>query len=374
MPENKGSVLYVGGFELPDKNAAAHRVVNNAKVFRELGYNVIFCGVDKEITRPSENATIIYGFDTFSIPYPSNNKQWIKQMLSIGVYADLLSRYPDIKLVVCYNLHAVPLAKVLRFCHKRGIKVVADCTEWYENKPSFNPIKLIKCLDTSLSMRVYQKKCDGIIAISTYLANYYKASVKDIIVVPPLVDLNEDKFKCSSGKVNNKVTTFVYCGNPSARKELLGDVVNAFQKITDLDYNLVIVGITKEQFLHMYKIDFDDSKTQFKGKLPHKDALNIVRQSDYAIVVRPRTRVTMAGFPTKFAEAISVSTPVIANDTSDLLSYIESGRNGYIVDMENLENDFRRILTVPEKPDVINDIFDYRNWIKQFDDFLKSLV
>ena len=30
MPKEKGTVLYVGGFELPDKNAAAHRVVNNA--------------------------------------------------------------------------------------------------------------------------------------------------------------------------------------------------------------------------------------------------------------------------------------------------------------------------------------------------------
>ena len=48
MFEGKGSVLYVGGFELPDKNAAAHRVINNAKILRELGYRVIFCGVDRE--------------------------------------------------------------------------------------------------------------------------------------------------------------------------------------------------------------------------------------------------------------------------------------------------------------------------------------
>lgn len=39
---HKGTILYVGGFELPDKNAAAHRVLSNAKIFRELGYNVFF--------------------------------------------------------------------------------------------------------------------------------------------------------------------------------------------------------------------------------------------------------------------------------------------------------------------------------------------
>ena len=39
---SKGSIIYIGGFELPDKNAAAHRVLNNAKIIRELGYEVFF--------------------------------------------------------------------------------------------------------------------------------------------------------------------------------------------------------------------------------------------------------------------------------------------------------------------------------------------
>ena len=52
MNENRGTILYVGGFELPDKNAAAHRVLNNAKIFRELGFHVIFCGIDQNIEQP----------------------------------------------------------------------------------------------------------------------------------------------------------------------------------------------------------------------------------------------------------------------------------------------------------------------------------
>ena len=35
-------ILYIGGFQLPDKNAAALRVMSNAKAFRELGYTVVF--------------------------------------------------------------------------------------------------------------------------------------------------------------------------------------------------------------------------------------------------------------------------------------------------------------------------------------------
>ena len=40
-------ILYIGGFELPDKNAAAQRVVANAKALKKIGYEVLFLGVTK---------------------------------------------------------------------------------------------------------------------------------------------------------------------------------------------------------------------------------------------------------------------------------------------------------------------------------------
>ena len=42
----KGTIIYYGGFSLPDKNAAANRVVSNGKIFKALGYNVVFLGAD----------------------------------------------------------------------------------------------------------------------------------------------------------------------------------------------------------------------------------------------------------------------------------------------------------------------------------------
>lgn len=49
--QSKGTIIYVGGFELPDKNAAAQRVLSIAKILRELGYDVIFLGVDKTLKK-----------------------------------------------------------------------------------------------------------------------------------------------------------------------------------------------------------------------------------------------------------------------------------------------------------------------------------
>lgn len=373
MPENKGTVLYVGGFELPDKNAAAHRVLNNAKILRELGYNVVFCGVDREISASAQSAEIISGFESYPVPYPKSRKQWLKQMLNIGQYSYLINKFSNIRIVICYNLHAAPLAKLIRLCRRNNIKIVADCTEWYENKFSFNPVKLIKCIDTFLCMRVFQKKCDGMIAISNYLAEYYKKSVKSIMVLPPLVDLSDEKFAFQTPKTENDIPTFVYSGSPSASKESLGDVVKCFDNITDLDYRLIIVGVTAEQFSAIYGFFPKSNKIEFRGRVPHQEALKAVRQSDCAIILRPRTRVTMAGFPTKFAEAISVGTAVIANDTSDLSLYLKDGKNGYLADEKNLEHSLRDVLAAPINKNVSKEQFNYKNYITVTEKFFKSI-
>ena len=278
MFSNRGTVLYVGGFELPDKNAAAHRVLSNAKILRELGYNVVFSGVDKATSTFAKSSKIISGFKSFPVPYPCDTKQWIKQILSIECYSNIMDKFSDIKLVICYNLHAVPLARLISLCRRNNIKIIADCTEWYENRFSIKPVKLIKCMDTFFSMRILQKKCSGLIAISTYLAEYYKPSINNIIIVPPLVDLDDAKFHFRDLKRKNDVPTFVYSGSPSTSKESLGDVVKTFENITEINFRLIIVGITGEQFSEMYGFAPKCSKIEFLGRVSHEESLNAVRQ------------------------------------------------------------------------------------------------
>lgn len=371
MPDNKGKVLYVGGFELPDRNAAAHRVLNNAKILRSLGYEVLFCGVDSTITSFNNKYDDVCGFKSCPLPYPASIKQWMKQMCDISVYEMFIKQNPDIKFVFAYNMHALPLAKLLKFAKKNGIKVVADCTEWYSCDFTFNPIKLIRNIDTTLCMRVFQKKCDGMIAISTYLKNYYEKHIDNIMVLPPLVDLNDEKY--ISGCEQNDIVTLVYSGSPSASKEALGDVVKSLNKFKDLKFKLRVVGVTCERFIQIYNIMPDDEKVEFLGRVSHGDALNAVKMADYSVIIRPKSRVTMAGFPTKFAEAISCGTAVIANDTSDLATYIRDGKNGYIVGLDNLEIDLYNIISDSSLPMVENDIFDYKKWIPKFNEFIKKL-
>ena len=75
-------VLYMGGFEMPDKNAAAQRVLSVAKVFRLLGYEVVFYG----ITKGNDFEGEVEGFKYEAREYPQSTSEWVKYALGRGVF------------------------------------------------------------------------------------------------------------------------------------------------------------------------------------------------------------------------------------------------------------------------------------------------
>ncbi|MEG1836056.1 MAG: hypothetical protein RR229_08070, partial [Oscillospiraceae bacterium] len=194
---SKGTILYVGSFELPDNDAASHRVLSNAKIFRELGYDVVFMGCDKSLSYDSDIiATVkqIQGFDSFFTSYPTSKKQWIHYLSNIDSFKRILEQYNDVEFVICYNYQAIALRKIISLCHKKSIKIIGDCTEWYSAKNRGLAFFLLKGSDVFYRMTILQKKLDGLIVISNYLERYYKKS-SQIINIPPLVDLSEEKWQ-----------------------------------------------------------------------------------------------------------------------------------------------------------------------------------
>ena len=45
--KTRNLLIYVGGFEFPDLNAAAHRVLANGNIFSDLGFEVVFLAVSQ---------------------------------------------------------------------------------------------------------------------------------------------------------------------------------------------------------------------------------------------------------------------------------------------------------------------------------------
>lgn len=353
-------ILYIGGFELPDKNAAAQRVIANARLLSDMEYEVSFIGVSKDIeSAPSQ----VFDFKSTPVKYPSTIRQWFHQIFTFVDFDTIRSYSPDF--VILYNFPSVASLRILRKCHKLGIKVIHDLTEW-EEANGWNSRDIIRKMDIDFRMRYCMKKMDGVIAISRYLYDQYKDYTK-CILVPPTVDLNNPKF--NRGRILEKTDDtirLVYAGSAglSPTKDRLDLIIKNLKNYPTL--RLDIIGLNEDQYAKIFnETEPIPENVVFHGRLSHQDAVCAVGNADFQMLIRKNTRKNNAGFPTKFVESMSCCTPIIATKTSNICDYLQDGVNGFVVDdTQTLDNVFKRILTMSN-----DEITAMKNACREFDGF-----
>lgn len=346
----KKKIIYVGGFELPDKNAAANRVMANSEVFVKMGYEVILIGIDKTLDfnqTKKQQGFEIGSYTYWSTSYPKNIWEWFKYLVSPREVIRIIESYENVEAIICYNYQAIAFERIRRYCNKKRIKIVSDCTEWYGEGEGSILFKVIKLLDTSFRMRIVNKKVDSLIVVSTFLKRYY--SEKKTVVVPTLIPKNK---KLNPYFKTSNVINFVYAGVPfkigiplknrNLAKDRLDLALRMFHSLQKENNNFVfnIYGLTKKQYLEVIPDDLSilqelEGRVVFHGRKENKETQNAVNRSDFSILIRDNNRVTEAGFPTKFTESINSSVPVITTKTSDLDKYLIEGENGFIIDINN---------------------------------------
>ncbi len=318
------TIIYAGGFELPDKNAAANRVVSNGKIFNSLGYKTVFAGTSYA-DEHFEGLRAV-GENMYESSRPKSSLEWIKRMFSIKDIEALIKADGDVGAVILYNMPFLTLMKAKIVLKKQGIKVCYDCTEWTAFTDGSFLKRVYKAFDEILVRNFAHFVADKIIVISSLMAEKYKKN-KSLVIIPPLVDINDPVWH---QKVTDKEPGFEFCfaGVPDGNKERLDTIVRAFYSI-DANARLRIIGITEEDFQKIYP-DFhlkksEDKELIFMGRLSHSDALKYVKNCDCYIFIRNSDRRNNAGFPTKFAEAFTCGVPIITTNVSDVGSYLENG-------------------------------------------------
>lgn len=339
------SILYVGGMEFPDKNAAAQRVIANSKILNELGYNIILAGMSKQKEKFNPNYSSdkinINNSEVYSRSYPKGIISWVDYIFNINNVIKFIKKNPqkNIVAVIAYNYPSIALLKLKRYCEKNNIRVIADCTEWY------GKASIIKSIDTSFRMRYVHKKVSNIICISDYLENYYKNQGCLTVNIPSLIDKKDPKWNKVEYLVTNDVKIFSYVGSPGINKDKdrLDFIIKAFFQIQNYDFKFQIIGMTEEEFL-IYFPDFKNiiielsDKIIFYGRLSHVKSLEKIKKSDFSIFARMDNRVTRAGFPTKLAESFACGTPIVTNPNSNISKYIYQGKNGFLAEDASLES------------------------------------
>ena len=382
------TILYTGAFRFPLFDAAAPRVLNNAKILRDLGYDVVFIsfgGDARDEDKQSDGQYYYQGFryilsNDIDLPQTNIIKRIIRFLFSGYRALRIINKnLNNVHAIIAYQPSSYFTKKLLALCKKRSIKLITDLTEWYAPNEfpggAFAPPAWLN----EWNMCVTQKRVKSKILISSYLNQYYHLS--NNVVIPPLTDSKEDKWN-----VYNEVMPpydgirIVYAGTP-AKKDALEIMLDAVIECLKggLKLQFIVLGVTKNDIIHYKNCEeiakFPD-RILLCGRIPQTEVPSYYHIADFSLLIRQRNKKNRAGFPTKFAESNMAGCPVIVNDTSDISSFVENGVNGFLIkDLSLME--ITKILKKVTKlsPDTISSMkistkeiamknFDYRSYLK----------
>ncbi len=365
---NNSTILYVGNFILPNKSAAANRVVSNSKVLKLLGYNVILLGVCNDIFSGLRNVINESEIEMLEQSRPNSLLQWFKHLLNIDYLLDLLEVYPNVQNIIFYNLPFITVLIAKFKLRKSKISICYDCTEWTKYTDGATPKKIFKFIDEFFVRKFIDKITDKLIVVSSLMAKEY-SSHKKMLVVPPLVDVNSTIWNQPSFS-DDGCFEFCYAGIPDGGKEQIDLVVKSYLML-ERNAKLRIIGISKEQFIEIYPefscVNLPDSII-FMGELSHFDTIKYILKSSCFVFFRQPDLRNNAGFPTKFVEGLTSGTAMITNFVSDLslYSHYETVNLVDCSDIENINKIMNNIIENPPLNKGLCNVFHYERYIDLF--------
>lgn len=359
---DNGTVVYYGGFALPDKSASANRVVSNGKLFSLLGLNTVYLGVsddaEKPITEIADNM--------FVQPRARSVKDWFSRMTDTAPVTELMKKYSDVRAVVLYNTPFLTLLRFKKALRRKNITLVYDCTEWTGDTDGGIVKRIFKRADEFFIRNFAASASDKMIVISSVMENKYKKKASTLRL-PPLVDTHDGiwhrEIKNDSG-----IFDFCFAGVPDGKKESLDAVINAFSMLSENNTRLRIVGVTREQMTELYPELNIPQNVVFSGFVPHSQAVGYILSCDCYIFIRQSDRRNNAGFPTKFAESYTAGVPIITTDVSDVAGYISGTEDGSVlpsVDEKMICCAMREQLMRGKHEHSLRRDFDFRSYVNK---------
>lgn len=353
----KKRIVYIGSFSFPFGDAVAKRVHGIALSLKESGYQVMLVGEDAAVSpgQISEEREID-GFTLYNIHKPASSKEHYLYRADVKLIGEKLQEWhteDEIAAVFFCGTKCWLLANaIVDICRKLHIPTIADSMDWLSARTGNILFDAVKQSDITLELCYVNKKANGVMAISKYLAEYYRSKGKKTIVVPPLSPYTTEK---SCGKVFN-TPTLVYAGipcrldrpliDPSDAKDRLDIAIELLYRAhTDgIAFEFHVYGMTAEQYMTAFPHQttvveelISAKRIAFFGRVSSEIVKQAVTDADYTILLREKSRTSMAGYPTKISESIALGTPVITTDTSDICDHVRDGIDAFLLDITDLD-------------------------------------
>ena len=169
-------------------------------------------------------------------------------------------------------------------------------------------------------------------------------------------------------------------------------LIKSFSRISQQfpDYRLKIAGSPaypeeKEILVNLVKQLMIEERVDFVGRLNRSEIPGFLLSSSVLVLARPDSKQAEGGFPTKLGEYLMTGNPVIVTDVGEISSYLENGRNAFIIQpgSENeLAEKLALVLGDKEKSKSVGmegrkaaeRYFDFNNYVDRMRDFIMAIV
>lgn len=329
-------VLMITPNKFPNGDAGAVRDYYFAKIYQELGYDVVHIGEGEELQNGTYEGIQYYISYKMRESFGENLHYFLNYSLRISkIYSLIENSYGYPGLIHIYDIPAGGISWATHLAKKLNIPIIHDSVEWY-SPCEFRMGRLAyPYLLKEITNRFMIRKPISVIAISTYLEKYFQKKHLRTVRIPVIMDKNE--FHPQETKA--VPIELIYAGSP-AKKDCLCECVQAFQQLPD--------SVRQKFRFRIFGANEDTVSTFCGGKLPteiivygrtSRDVvIEHLARADFALLLRPDgERYTKAGFPTKVVEAMMNGCAMICNITSDLGRYLDNEGNAIVLSTNTIE-------------------------------------
>jgi len=337
-------IVLASEYKYPDGDAGSVRFHNFALTLKRLGYQPFIIGNGDIIENVCYNETIPFmslrkgnrgiGYLTFSFRLIS----YIEQLRKSHSIEAIIVGHPRLDLIILLKA----------YCHYQNIRLIIDVVEWFSPFQFKHGKYSWAYIENSLVNSYILRKRDRVIAISSFLANYFEKKHLTVEQIP--VYLDQKSYKQNTKEFEKIVIT--YAGQPG-HKDFLWLMLKAFSMLAEStnlkNYEFRILGCNNSQIQSIcreYNIDLNkfEERLVAEGRVSKQRVCEVFEKTHFTILFRDNTeRYAKAGFPTKVIESISYGIPPILNISSDLGKHLKDNKNAIIANDISIEEVTRTI-------------------------------
>lgn len=341
--DDKDIVLIYTFSPFPFGEATSNRIIALAQCIQMAGYKVIVLGNGgerEEDYEPTRDTFTYRGIEYRS--YGLTGAGRTARILNRNSISKIIEKHiaPNEKkrirlLYATYRNYGLWLHFVLRYI--LDIPAVVDVTEWYSSNQFYggklNPLYW----GHNLRITKLIPRAKNIICMTRYLDGYYREQGCNTVLVPPQVVMED---YLPHKKTPLPPLRLFYAGYYAKNKDYLDVMLDGLMSLANSERSEItctLLGLNRSAFMEkvpraQYYIDGLQESLHIVGKVSKQEVDERLSEAHFLILMRPDSRYSRAGFPSKVPEAMAAGVPVITNMTSDLELYIKDGVNGFVVD------------------------------------------